>query len=57
MEYKEQNKGSLDGVTRRFELECCTFMRRQIKYSAKILNISCSFEVLLIMTIYWSVVQ
>ena len=29
MEYKEQNKRSFDGVTRRFELECCTFLRRQ----------------------------
>ena len=36
MEYKEPNKGSLDGVTRRFELECCTFVRRQGKYSARI---------------------
>ena len=36
MEYKEQNKGSLDGVTRRFELECCTFLGRQRKYSARI---------------------
>ena len=36
MEYKERNKGSLDGVTRRFESECCTFLRRQRKYSAQI---------------------
>ena len=36
MEYKEPNKGSLDGVTRRFELECCTFVRRQGEYSARI---------------------
>ena len=32
----EQNKRSFDGVTRRFELECCTFLRRQRKYSARI---------------------
>ena len=31
----EQNKGSLDGVTRGLRLECCTFLRRQGKYSAR----------------------
>ena len=36
MEYKVQNMGSLNGVARRFELECCIFLRRQRKYSARI---------------------